>query len=503
MGDETRGDEPLGGETTRPHESRSGEMHGDEAQGRQRHHDGASSSGERGEEAAALLEAAGAALEYLRVVPDRRVFPTEQALTALSAFDEPLPDRPGDPTQTVRFLHELGSPATVASNGPSYFGFVTGGAHPAALAAAWLASTWDQNAALPVMSPVAARLHAAVQGWVVELLGLPSETELALVTGATIANASAFAVARDSLLARHGWDVQARGLIGAPELAVVVGEHAHATVRKALGLVGLGRDRVHVVPADDQGRMRAEHLPDLAGPVLVVAQAGEVSTGAFDPFDEIADWAAGRDAWLHVDGAFGLWAAVDPSRSALVRGLERADSWATDAHKWLNVTYDSGLVLVREPGTLRRSFFATADYLPPDPGGRVEPGHMTPQTSQRARVVEVWAVLRTLGREGLVHLVGEACAHARLVAGELTAGGLRVLNDVVLNQVLVAGRDAASTRALLAAVHDDGRIWCGPTTWHGEPALRFSVSSWRTTRVDAERAARVLLELARQVDAIG
>src|SRR5690606_16862668 len=248
---------------------------------------------------------------------------------------------------------------------------------------------------------------------------------------------------------------------------------------------GLGRERVLVVPADGEGRLRADELPDVDGPVLVCAQAGEVNTGAFDPFDEIADWASGREAWVHVDGAFGLWALADPGRAELVRGLDRADSWATDAHKWLNVTYDSGVVLVREPGALSRSFRAAAGYLPPE--GDFEAMHHTPQSSQRARVVEVWAVLRALGRAGVAQLVAESSSHARLIAERLRNGGLEVLNEVVLNQVLVRAKDSATTTALLAALHADGRVWCGPTSWDGEPAIRVSVSSWRTGAADAAR----------------
>lgn len=453
------------------------------------------------EERAALREAAHRALEYLDAITERPVFPGRGALDGLAAFDEELPAGPSDPAETLRLLHEAGSPATVASTGPDYYGFVTGATHPAALGAAWLASAWDQNTALPVMSPVAAHLHGVVRGWLTELLGLPRATELAFVSGATMANAAALAVARDTLLARAGWDAQGTGLFGAPELAVVVGERGHATLRKALGLVGLGRDRVHVVPADGEGRMRVDLLPAIDGPAIVCAQAGEVNTGAFDDFETIADWAAARSAWVHVDGAFGLWALADPGRAALVRGLDRADSWATDAHKWLNVTYDSGILLVREPGLLGRSFRAAAGYLPPE--GTFEAMHHTPQSSQRARVVEVWAVLRALGREGVARLVTDASAHARLIADRLRAGGLEVVNEVVLNQVLVRAADGPTTTALLAAVHADGRLWCGPTVWEGEPAIRISVSSWRTTAHDASRAADVLLELASRLRVAG
>ena len=295
---------------------------------------------------------------------------------------------------------------------------------------------WDQNAGLSVMSPVATKLHEVVRRWLVDLLGLPADTGVAFVTGATVANAACLAAARDALLATLGWDVQSEGLFGAPPLDVVVGEGAHSTLKKSLGLVGLGRRRVHVVPADDQGRLRADLLPDLDGPVLICAQAGEVNTGAFDPFDEIADWLAQRTGWLHVDAAFGLWALADPSRADLVRGLPRADSWATDGHKWLNVTYDCGLAFVRHVDDLRRTFTATAGYLP----GTRPSRRCTTRRSRRSalRQLEVWAVLRTLGREGIAALVDGNCRAAATIAERLRDEGMTILNDVVLNQVLVA-----------------------------------------------------------------
>src|SRR4051794_19599976 len=312
----------------------------------------------------ALETGASAALRYARAVDDQRVFPGAEAVAGLAALDEPLSQAGAEPAETLRLLAEVGGPGTVASAGPSYFGFVTGGTHPAALGASWLADAWDQNAALPAMSPVASRLYDVVRGWLVDVLGLPVGTGAAFVTGATVANASCLAAARDALLAARGWDASSDGLFGAPPLDVVVGERVHSTVSKSLSMVGLGRSRVHVVPADDQGRIRADLLPDLPGPALLCAQAGEVNTGAFDPFEPLADWVAARDGWLHVDGAFGLWAAADPSRADLVRGIDRADSWATDGHKWLNVTYDCGIAFVRRIEDLRRTFAATADYLP-------------------------------------------------------------------------------------------------------------------------------------------
>lgn len=444
-----------------------------------------------------LQAAAAAAMEYATSVDDRRVAPDAGALAALATFDEALPDVGAEPLSTLRLLRDVGGPATVATTGGRYFGFVIGGAYPIAQASSWLSSAWDQNAALPVMSPLAAKLHDVVRDWLVDLLRLPADTAVAFVTGATVANASCLAAGRDELLARLGWDAQADGLFGAPALEVVVGERAHSTLSKSLGLVGLGRDRVTVVPADEQGRMRVDLLPDLDGPVLVCAQAGEVNTGAFDPFDEIADWLAERSGWLHVDAAFGLWALADPTRAHLVAGLDRADSWATDGHKWLNVTYDCGIAFVRQAADLRRTFAAAAGYLPPDAG--FEAMHHTPQSSQRARQIEVWSVLRTLGRRGVAELVTGACNAATTIADRLHAGGLTILNEVVLNQVLVRLVDGPTTEALIAEVQSDGRIWCGPTQWDGATAMRVSVSSWKTGLDDAMFAADVILDCADRV----
>jgi glutamate/tyrosine decarboxylase-like PLP-dependent enzyme len=315
---------------------------------------------------ALLADAAGRAGRYLAGLDERPVAPDDAALAGLARFDEPLPEVAGDPAGTLALLDEAGSAATVASAGGRYFGFVIGGSYPVAVAAGWLATAWDQDVALPVMSPVAARLHDVVTGWLADLLGLPPGTAAGFVSGASMANTTALTAARDHQLARAGWDVQADGLFGAPELTVVIGEYAHSTVVRALGLLGLGRNRVRRVPVDDQGRMRADCLPeDVTGPVVICAQAGEVNTGAFDPFPAIGEWARRHQAWMHVDGAFGLWALTDPSRSHLTAGLAEADSWATDGHKWLNVPYDCGIALVRRPGDLRRSFTAAAGYLPP------------------------------------------------------------------------------------------------------------------------------------------
>ena len=448
-----------------------------------------------------LATTAARAIAYVAGVEDRRVAPDDAALARLGELGGALPEGPSDPGEVLRLLAEVGGPATMASTGSHYYGFVNGATHPAALGASFLASAWDQNAALPVMSPVAAVLHDVTRRWLVELFGLSPAADVAYLTGATVANASCLAVARDELSMLAGWDVQRDGLFGAPPIQVVIGEQAHSTLRKSLGFTGLGRERVTIVPSDEQGRLRADLLPDLDpgdGPILLCGQAGEVNTGAFDPFVEMADWAAERDAWFHVDAAFGLWALSDPTRAHLVDGLVRAHSLATDGHKWLNVTYDCGIAFVQRPDALRRTFAATAGYLPPEEG--FEAMHHTPQSSQRARQIEVWAVLRTLGRSGVARMVQQACDCAVLIADRLRAAdGFEILNDVVLNQVLVRYRSAESTDALIAEIQRDGRVWCGPTRWQGATAMRISVSSWRTTVVDAERDAAVVVECAERV----
>jgi glutamate/tyrosine decarboxylase-like PLP-dependent enzyme len=446
-----------------------------------------------------LADAAERATRYVATLDDRPVAPDGAALAALAAFDEPLPESPQDPTATLALLDEVGSPATVASTGGRYFGFVVGGSFPIAVAANWLATAWDQNAALPVMSPVATRLHGVVTGWLVDLLGLPVGTGAVFVTGTAMANTAALAAARDQQLARVGWDVQANGLFGAPELSVVVGANAHATLVRALGVLGLGRERVVRVATDEQGRMRADRLPDaLGGPTVICAQAGEVNTGAFDPFPEIVQWARERQAWVHVDGAFGLWALADPSRAHLTAGLADADSWSVDAHKWLNVPYDCGICLVRRSEDLRRSFAAAAGYLAPDASFEVM--HHTPQASQRARQIEVWAVLRTLGRGGVAELVTRSCARAQQMAAKLRSAGLEVLNEIALNQVLVRAASDEQTAALVDAVQREGTCWCGPTLWKGRPAMRISVSGWATSEEDIENSAQAIVAAARTVD---
>jgi glutamate/tyrosine decarboxylase-like PLP-dependent enzyme len=434
----------------------------------------------------ALLQGAcDRALAYLATVADRPVAPDDDAISQLDELDFELPAAGLAATDVLARLDVAGSPGTVASNGPRYFGFVTGGALPVAQAAAWLGAAWDQNAALTVMSPVAARLGAVALRWIAELLDLPAGTSGGFVTGATMANTTCLAAARDAVLTRHGWDAAGQGLVGAPHVTVVVGAEVHATIRKALGLVGLGRDRVIALPADGQGRIETSGLPRIEGPAIVCLQAGNVNSGASDPFPALIEWAREHGAWVHIDGAFGAWAAASPEVAAQVAGLAGADSWATDCHKWLNTTYDCGVALVRDADALRSAMESTASYLP---GADTEAMAMSPMSSQRARGIEVWAALATLGRTGVANLVGGSCRLAARFAAGMRASGFAVLNEVVLNQVLVSFGPAARTDAVIAAVQEDGTCWCGPTTWHGVRAMRVSVSGWSTTDDDIDRS---------------
>jgi glutamate/tyrosine decarboxylase-like PLP-dependent enzyme len=398
-------------------------------------------------------------------------------------------------------LDEIGSPATVATAGGRFFGFVVGASLPAALAANWLAGAWDQNTGLAVLSPINAKLEQVAMGWLYDVLQLPSGCGVGFVTCATQANFSGLAAARHAILARQGWDVETQGLFGAPPITVVVGDEVHASVLKALSMVGLGRDRVTRVPVDGQGRMRADSLPPLNEDTIVCIQAGNVNTGSFDPADEIIPQVKKAGAWVHVDGAFGLWAAAAPDYAHLARGLAGADSWATDAHKWLNVPYDSGIVFVRDPKHLHASMAINAPYLVESETR--DPYQYVPEFSRRARGVEVWAALRSLGREGLASLVSRTCRHASRFAAGLRDAGYEVLNDVVLNQVMVSFGDAETTRRVIAAIQQDGTCWCGGTVWQGKTAMRISVSSWATTDQDVERSLEAMIRMAAKVQAEG
>ena len=450
---------------------------------------------------ALLNDAADRALRYIETIRERRVGPAPEAVERLARLAEPLPANGVDPAAVLALLDEVGSPATVASTGGRYFGFVIGGALPATVAANWLTAAWDQNVAFEIQSPIAARVETVVAGWLREIFGLPSQSGVGFVTGATMANFAALAAARHAVLARAGWDVEERGLFAAPELKVVVGEEVHVSVRKALSMLGLGRTRVTTVPTDDQGRMRAEALPALDDRTIVCIQAGNVNSGAFDPAAAICERAHAAGAWVHVDGAFGLWAAAAPSRAHLLRGVPEADSWATDCHKWLNVPYDSGLALVRDGTHLQNAMAFSASYLQSGPGR--EPSQFTPDFSRRARGIEIWAALKHLGRSGLAAMIERNCRQAAAIAKRLAEGGHAILNDVVLNQVLVRFGDGETTRRVVARVQSEGTCWCGGTEWRGAPAMRVSVSCWATTDDDIERSAGAILRVAQRLVASG
>jgi glutamate/tyrosine decarboxylase-like PLP-dependent enzyme len=441
-----------------------------------------------------LKEAVRRSARYLSGLTERSVAPPHEAVARLKDFDVPLQEEPIAPMQVLAELDNIGSAATVASAGPRYFGFVTGGALPAALAANYLAGAWDQNAVFQVASPTTVCLEAVCRRWLVALFGLPPDAGIGFVTGATMANFSALAAARHALFSRRGWDVEANGLFGAPPLTVVVGEEVHVSVLKALSLLGLGRERVVRVAVDGQGRLRPEAIPALAEPAIICIQAGNVNSGAFDPAKEICEIARMSDSWVHVDGAFGLWAAACPDRAHLAAGIPAAQSWATDAHKWMNVPYDSGIVFVRDAPHLKASMSSHAAYL--IAGGAREPSHFTPELSRRARGVEIWAALRSLGRTGLADLIGRNCRYARRFAEGLAKAGYDVLNEVVLNQVLVSFGSADRTRQVIRAIQEDGTCWCGATEWQGHAAMRISVSSWATAEKDVERSLQAIIRLA-------
>jgi len=442
-----------------------------------------------------IFEAASRASDYIAGLESRGVAPTPEAVERLKLLDIPLQDAPVEPLEVLRELDEIASPATVASAGGRYFGFVIGGSLPAALAANLLAAAWDQNAVLQLASPAASSLEEISRKWLLSLLGLPAGSGVGFVSGATMANFAGLAAARHALLERQGWDVEARGLFGAPPITVVVGDEVHVSLLKALSMLGLGRERVVRVPVDGQGRMRPDALPNLSPSTLLCLQAGNVNTGAFDPAAEIMPVARQAGAWVHVDGAFGLWALACPPRSKLAEGIEGADSLATDAHKWLNVPYDSGLAFVREPLHLRAAMSASAAYL--IEVAQREPNHYVPEMSRRARGVEIWAALRSLGRSGLAELVERNCRQASRFAEVLRNAGYEVLNQVVLNQVLVSFGDAARTRDVIRRLQEDGTCWCGGTEWQGRTAMRISVSSWATSDADVERCLEAILRIAK------
>lgn len=444
------------------------------------------------------------ACEYLASIRERTVKATLSGDELRARLDGPMPLRGEDSINVIDAIADAGRNGTVASQGPRYFGFVIGGSIPAAIVTDWLVSTWDQNAQVFAMSPIAAVIEQIVSTWLKELFGLPAPWSVGFVTGAQMANFTSLLTARHELLSRVGWDVERDGLFGAPPIDVVVSDESHRTIFTALRMLGLGAERVRRVETDPQGRIRPDRLAEVlrggSGPCIVCAQIGNVNTGAADPIGEIAGIARQRSAWLHVDAAFGLWAAACPSRRPFVAGIEQADSIATDGHKWLNVPYDSGIVLTAHAESHQRSLLVPAHYIQMTPGER-EPRAFTPDESRRARAIPMYAALRVLGREGVAELVDRCCALATRMAARLASHTrVRILNDVVLNQVLVQfrpphGDDAAAaalTQRVITSVQEDGTCWVGGTKWKGQDAMRISISNWSTTADDIDRSAAAI-----------
>ena len=426
--------------------------------------------------------------EYLEGLGERDVMPTEDALAALDAFDEPFPPSATPAHDLLRQLHTYGSPAAVAQAGGRYFGFVNGGVLPTALAARILGDFWDQNAAAQLMSPIAAALEAICQRWLVELFGLPAGSVASLTSGSSMASLCGLLAGRNELLRRAGWDVRGRGLFGAPPLRVVLSSGAHATVRRALTLLGIGAAQIIEVAADAQGRFDRRALPQLDANTLLILQAGNVNSGAFDHFEPLCAAAREARAWTHIDGAFGLWARACAETAHLTAGIELADSWSVDAHKTLNSPYDCGIALCRDGEALRRALSLGGAYLPGS--GSHDGMLLTPEMSRRARSIELWAALKSLGSAGIDDLVAQLCRRARQFAAALAADGFRILNDVAFNQVLVACDRAELTAQTLARLQAGGDCWCGGTQWQDAPAIRISVCSWMTSEEDVQRSAR-------------
>jgi glutamate/tyrosine decarboxylase-like PLP-dependent enzyme len=438
-----------------------------------------------------LGQAADAAQRYLTEIGDRFVGVGPSAIEAMEQLAGNLPASSEDPHKVLALLDRAGSPATMAVMGRRFFGGVIGGSLPVTLGAHWIADAWDQNACLYNISPIGARIEEIALGWLLDLMGLPPTCGAALTTGTQMADVTALAAARQALLEEAGWDVEANGLFGAPPINVIVGEEVHATMLKALGLIGFGRARVNIVPSDAQGRMIAARIPRLSGPTIICAQLGNVNSGSCDPIGEICDQAQREATWVHVDGAFGLWAAASPKTRHLVEGYERADSWATDGHKWLNTPQDCGIAFVRNPQALQKAMAISAAYY--GVPGRRDPMQWCPESSRRARGVELWAALKHLGREGIAEQIEKSCELANYFALLLENGGCSVLNEVVLNQVLVAFGNDEQTQHVVEAVQKEGVCWCGSTIWRGRNAMRISVCSWATTREDIELSAQSII----------
>ena len=433
---------------------------------------------------------------YMSAINDFPVFPSADSLRLLQDLNEPLQENPVSAEAVLDLLNSKGSPGTVKSTGGRYFGFVNGGSMQAPMMAKLLATVWDQNAGLYLMSPVAALMEEISSSWLIDIFGLPKKTAVGFVTGATMANFTALAAARHALLKKAGWDVEARGLFHAPEITVITGNEVHVSILKALNLIGMGRERILRVPTDAQGRIIPEKIPVTQGPTILCLQAGNVNSGACDPLEEICKNKT-ENVWVHVDGAFGLWAAASPKTKNLVKGIGLVDSCSTDAHKWLNVPYDSGLVFVKDQESLFNAVASSAAYLPEM--NKRDPFQYVPEMSREARGIPVWAALKSLGKKGLASLIDGLCDKARLFAEGLRDAGFTILNDVVLNQVLVSFGDSATTLKVIKKIQEDGTCWCGGTSWKGQTAMRISVSSWATTDEDVKLSIAAMVNTGREV----
>jgi len=432
------------------------------------------------------------AYTYMEKINDRPVFPSVKSIQQLSVFDEPLPEKPCNPNKILNLLHKYGSPSTVAQTGGRYYGFVDGSSIPIALAAKWLSDIWDQNCALYVMSPIVSQLEAICEKWLKELFELPSGTVAGLVSGTSTATMCGIAAGRNEILRRQDWDINLKGLFGAPPIRIVIGEQAHASVIKALSLLGFGKEQIERVPVDSQGRMDADKLPLLDERTIVILQAGNVKSGSFDPFDKIGNRANNAGSWIHIDGAFGLWAAASHKKKFLTKGIEKADSWSVDAHKTLNAPYDCGIILCKNREALTMAMQVSGSYI--RYSEKRDGMLFTPEMSRRARAIELWATLKYLGRSGIEEIVDGLCDGAQQFSEQLSTVGFNILNEVVFNQILVSCSTAEETNETLKNIQESGECWCGGSIWNGEPVIRISVCSWATTVKDIDRSVAAFIK---------
>lgn len=437
------------------------------------------------------------AYDYLDNLKEMDVFPSLESLSMLEKLTESMPVNPGLPQDIIKLLHEVGSKTTVAQTGGKYFGFVNGSVTPVALAAKWLSDVWDQNAALYVISPIVSKLEELCEKWIVELLKLPEDTAAGFVSGSSTAIICGLAAARNSILLRQGWDAAEKGLFGAPPVRVVIGQQAHSSIWKALSMLGLGKGNAEAVPVDEQGRMRIDALPPIDSNTLLIAQAGNVNGGAFDAIDDICSIACKANAWIHIDGAFGLWAAACENTRYLIKGIEKADSWSVDAHKTLNAPYDCGIVLCKNRSALVNAMQSTGSYIQYSEN---RDGMLyTPEMSRRARSIDLWATLKYFGKSGIDELINHLCELTRYFAAQLDENGFIIDNEIVFNQIVVRCNNSAETTELLKRVQSSGKCWCGGAIWNNEPVIRISVCSWQTTVDDIDECINLFIDLRREI----